>query len=326
MAISQYTDQIDPQNIIAVMGKNWLYNTKLVQGAPNIFIRDVRPVEGSLTTTVRNKFFQGSSGQVVAPGAAISSVGRVQNSEIHPIIWRDGAIDEDYKIMDVISKASGAQSMEAEYVQACNDAASQWFEDAFIKMIEGVGAAITANQTGSGAIVTLAGMIAAKAALADNGLVLQGGATLMNSAIYWKLAGLGVVAATSNTFGNAAQDAMVQSGSLPETVVGLTPIMSDKVTAAPSSKNYVYFLGPNSVVVRGNDSADIRMADKTVIKEQGMVTTLRLAFGLGARNATWGKAASVNISDTDLSTAANWSGSDTNDKYVRIARYHTNES
>jgi len=322
MAVSTYANQIDPENIIASIGKNWLYKTKLMTSAPNIFIKDPRPTEGTQTSVVRHKFFQGSSGQVVAPGGSISSVGRVQNKEVHPIIWRDGAIDEDYKIMDIISK-TGAGSIEQDYVMACEEAAAQWVEDSFIKMIEGVGAGITSNQTGSGATVTLAGMIAAKAALGDNGLVLQGGAALMRSALYWTLVGLGAVAATSNTFGNAAQDAMVKSGSLPETVVGLTPIMSDKVAAAPTSKDYVYFIGPQSVVMRGNDLPIIRMADKTVLKEQGMVTTLRVSFGLGVKNATWGASASTEVTDADLATSGNWSGSDTDDKYIRIARFHT---
>jgi hypothetical protein len=315
----------DPEVLMGTLGKNWLYQTKMMREFPELFVVDQAPVEGTQASQVRESFFQGTSGQVTAIGGTISPVNRAQTLETHPNMWRDGAIVEDDKTLDIISK-KGGQSALATYLNASREALDQWLEDSFVATTEGVGGALTDNQFGNGAIVDLATLVAGKAKFGDQGVVLNGGVIGMRSELYYVLMGLGLVAMTANTFGAEAQNQMVRSGVLIETVLGMRPLVMDKFSEAAAGDHYVYLIGPQAILLRGGTVPQIETARNTNNRQFATTTLLRTRFGLGFRNTTWSAAASVIVSDTDLATSGNWSGSDTASKYARIGRIWTDNT
>lgn len=324
MASTEYANIIDPEVIEASIGNSWANELSLLKYAPQVFIRDTRPIfQGSLVSQVRNTIFQGTPGQAVGPTETISTVGRVQNLESHPVIWRDGGVDEDDIASEIMPKSG---DVNAEYAEAAKTAAIQWLEDSIFAMVEGVGAALTSNQAGSGATATLALLVAGKAALADQGIAINGGASLMRSELYWKLVELGLIAATSNTFGNAAQDEMVRSGIMPSLFLGTMSLPSDKLSAAPGTDHYLYFLGPQSIVLRASMAPKIESTRKTALNQMGTIVLVQTKFALGAKGCGWAGTPSPKISDVDLQTSTNWALADSNSKYVKIARVLTDNN
>jgi multidrug efflux pump subunit AcrB len=155
MAETIYTNIIDPEVIEASVGNSWLNSMKFMRYAPQIFARDTRPIsEGTLISQVRNTIFQGSQGQAVAADGTISSVGRVQTKASHPVLWRYGSVKEA-DVMAEIMPTMASGTLNAQYAEAAREAGAHYLEDSIIAAIEGTGSAITANQVGSGATVTL---------------------------------------------------------------------------------------------------------------------------------------------------------------------------
>jgi hypothetical protein len=242
-------------------------------------------------------------------------------------VWRYGSLDEDDVIQEIIAKGvEGAGNMNAEYAESAKLAGAQWLENSIIKIIEGTGAALTSNQAGAGATATLALLLAGPAALGDQGSTLSGGARVCRSELYWMLAALGLIAATSNTFGNAAQDAMVKKGDFEGEFLGGVIFSSDKITASTGTDHYMYFIGPQSIVLRANESPDIEMARKTVKGQFGWLMNLRVSFAAGFKGVNWSAAGSDSLSDSDLATSGNWALADTDSKYVRLARVLTDNN
>lgn len=327
MAYSEFGNQVDPEVIVASIGNSWANETKFMRLAPQIFIKDTRPMMGTLLSTVRNTMFQGTSGQAVGAGSTIASVGRVQSKENHPHVWRYGSLDEDDIIQEVIVKGvEGAQNANAEYAAAAQEAGSQWLEDSLINIIEGTAAALTDNQAGSGATATLANLVAGKAALADLGTSLDGGASFCKSELYWMLVALGLVAIDDNTFGVAAHNDMVKAGDIVGNFLGSVIFPTDKLGAAPGTDHYFYFVGPQAIVLRANENVQIEMARKAVNGAFGNIMNLKVGFAAGFKGVNWSAAGSDSLSDADLATSGNWALADTDSKYVRVARVHTDNN
>ena len=318
MANPSYSDIYDPKELQALVGKSWVNETSLFK--TGIFKWDVRPLQGTQVTTIWQKRFQGRSGQTVPAGGSISPTVKVQTAGYAPIIWRyDSVVESDVNNQ---IEAKGLPAVKASMADDVKEAAMQYSEDAAIAVIKGVGAAMTGNQAGSGATVSLDGMVDGLAALDDQGYKLNGGAAAMRSAIYYKLLKLGVVAQTSNTWGIDAQNNMVKSGQIPENVLGLTPIVTNKIADLGSNKSYVYYIGKEALHLQGNTLPTFEVAKLTVNGIFGTKTNFYITFAVGAIGATWGKAASEVISDTDLETSANWTLANTAQKFVNLARVH----
>jgi hypothetical protein len=326
MAETLLTNIIQPEVIEASIGNSWLHEMKLMRLAPMIFNLDTREIpEGSLLSVVRNSFFQGTSGQAVPAGSAISSVGRTQTKENHPVIFRYGSLDEDDSVVKIMP-ATASADLNAQYANAGREAASQWLEDSVLACLEGTAAALLSNQAGSGATVTLENLAAGLAALKDMGTELNGGARFSPSNLYWKIYGLGLTAATSNTFGPAAQDEMVRRGQLVSEFMGGVYFGMDKLSAAPGTDEYFYFVGPSAISLRGSGAPSIEMERKTVLKQFGWIMNMRLHFAVGFRGVNWSAAGSDALSDVDLATSGNWALADTDSKYVKLARVLTDNA
>jgi hypothetical protein len=207
--------------------------------------------------------------------------------------------------------------------QSISNASAQYLDNSAISTIKGTGAALTSNQEGDGTdVVSLDELVSAKATLGDAGVNLNGGAMAMRSEVYWKLVKLGLVAATTNTFGVSAQDAMVHAGQLPNNVLGLTPFVNDKFAALGSNKYYVYFIGAKSLVIRGNSTPIVKVAEATVNKKFSTITNFKINYGIGFDGMNCGVAAKEDVSDVELATSGNWTLGAAYSKNIPLARLH----
>ena len=312
---TSYADIYDPEVLKMLIGENWLNDPRVVQSG--IVMRDQLQIQGTLGTNIRQKRFQDSSGQALKAGDPISSVGKVQEAVNSPILWRyNSSIDPD-AIADIESKLS--PDMNASLAGDISSASAQYVDDSAIAIMEGVGAALSSNQTsGTGATITLAKLNAAKAKSLDKTTQLDSGAIILDSKVFYDLVALGLLAATANTFGIQLQQNMVASGNLPTNVLGLTPIVTDKLSSAPSSEYYTYLVGANSLVLQGNGSPQVevhRLTDTFATR-----TNFKLRYGLGVRAMKWGVSGKEDATDTELATSTNWTLS-TNAKSNDVAIY-----
>ena len=163
-------------------------------------------------------------------------------------------------------------------------------------------------------------MVEGFATLKENGFELMDGAMGMRDEPYWKLVKLGVVAATSNTFGNDLQTVIVQSGKLPTNVLGLTPVISDKFAALGSNNFYLYYTGANAIRLRGNETPDVEIARATVNKKFSTISNFKVHYGIGFDGVTYGGTGAEDISDTALETSGNWSLAAASYRHVKLVR------
>lgn len=317
MAFTALSDVYDPIKIMRIIGQDWLNDAKIMMSG--IARRDARPVQGTLTHELRHTRFQDTSGQAVVAGGSISSQKHTQSRKIHPVIWRYQSADEPDVIEEI--EVKGVPAENATMAEDIRKAATQYVDDSAVATIKGAGAALTSNQEDStGSVITLVDLVNGFAKLNEDGFKVQGGGMAMHSAVYWKLVALGVVAATSNTYGNTVQTQMVLSGNLPTNVLGMTPIVSDKFSVVTGSNYYMYYIGKDVLVIRGNDVPQVEVARATVNKKFSTITNFKVAFGIGIDGTTWGVTGKENVTDTDLSTSGNWTLAASNSQDVALVR------
>jgi hypothetical protein len=257
MSYTSVTDIVyNPEVIKKIIGQKWIYDAKVF--ASGIMASDNVPMEGLIETNIMQKRFEDVAGQAAAAGATLTLSNRTQVAMGWPVIFRYGAIEEPMLAEEVEKK--GVDMMNASFAEGAAKACAQYIDDSAISAIEGVAANLTANQydPGSSTDVTLAGITTTKAKLGDNSSVLSGGAAIMRSEKELVMLNLGLIAATSNTFGNAAQDQLVRSGQLPVQLLGMTPIVSDKVSKETGGDYYTYFVGKQALYFGYSGSPDIR--------------------------------------------------------------------
>jgi hypothetical protein len=317
MATPSYSDKVDPEMIEKIIGQNWEFNTRLFN--LGILKRDPRPLQGTQVTNIRSTRFQAYDGQNVAIGDPVSSVVETQTTSVHPIIWK-------YRATTLSDIAAEIEVKDAETINVglageIQKASAQDQEDSIIATIKGVGAALTANQSGATTTtITLATLLDGKAALEDMGESLNGGIALMRSEPYYFAAKLGLVASTSNTMGPVHQTTTVNDGSLPSELFGMTPIISNKLASLGSDGYYIYYIGREAINIQGSGAPNVKSADLTSNRIWGSNVLSNISFGIGFYGTSFGASASETISDTALATSTNWSLSDSYAKYVKIAR------
>lgn len=317
MGFTALTDVYDPIKIMAIIGQDWLNDAEVMKS--KIVKREARPVQGTLTYTIRETRFQNRSGQAVKAGGTVSSVGHTQSRKQHPVIWRYDSSDEPDVIEEI--EVKGVSRENASLASDIKMATSQYVDDSAVAIIKGTGAALTSNQSDqSGSVITLAAMVKGFSVLNEDGFKLQGGAIAMRNEPYWKLVEIGLVAATSNTFGNDLQTIMVQSGKLPTNVLGMTALVSDKFTDLTSSNFYLYYIGQNQLVIKGADVPQIEVARAKVLKKWSTITNFKVQFGMGFQGVSWGLSGREDVTDTQLAASANWTLAAGNSQDVKLSR------
>lgn len=310
----------DPEVITKVIGDGWVTDAKIVQSG--VAAVESLPNQGSQIFLVRDRKFQDSSGQAIASGGTIAATVATQTKVTHPKLWRYGSMEEPDVLEDV--RLKGVAEENADVASSIRAAAIQYVDDSAIACIKGTGAALTGNQyDGHGATIdALDDLVNSIEVLGEKGFALQGGGIALRSAPYFKLVKLGLVAATSNTFGNALQDQIARQGMLPSNILGMTPIVTDKLESLGSNLYYMYFLGRGAMAIHGATTPVVEVARKAALREFTTVTNFKMAFGVGFYGVTWGGAASETVSDTDLATSANWTLSYSSATQVAIVRHY----
>jgi hypothetical protein len=197
-------------------------------------------------------------------------------------------------------------------------------DDSAVRVVEGVAAANTANQSGSDTIWTLPTLNAARWKRGDAGNQFQNGFIFLRSELMEVLQSGGLVAPTSNTWGLIGTDISL-TGMIP-TIQGMYPVVTDKIDLVPSVGNhYAYLLEKGGLVIRGSESPIIEIAKIPDGFGNRIMFAVRVAMGVPYMG--WSGASDV-ITDTDLATAANWSlkVSSTKAKLVPLVRWETDES
>ncbi len=320
MAFTSYADIYDPENILQLVGNDWI-NEARIAGSP-IVVRDMRPTKGTRTSEIRQTLFQDTTGQAIAAGGTIASQKETQNIKYHPVVWRYQAADQPDVINEIT--VNDVPKINADMAGEIRKAAAQYVDNSAVEVIKSTGAALTANQFGTGLVtLSLTELVNTKAKLLDNGELLTGGAIVMRNEPFYKLVKLGLVAATSNTFGNAHQDQMVSDGKLPNTVLGMSPYVTDKFASLGSDKYYIYLIGTGALRIRGNDTPEVEVAKDVANKRKATITLISVSYGIGFDGMNWGGAGSEQVTDTSLGTSGNWSLGAGNAKHVPICRLHT---
>jgi hypothetical protein len=323
MAYGDVQDLVfNPEVITGIMGQKWVYAAKVWQSG--ILASDSLPLEGLQSTMILQKMFQGRSGQALKAGGTISLANKNQITALSPIIFRyDGVETPD---IEAEVEKKGVDMMNASMAESISGAGAEYVDDSVVKAVEGIGAMLTANQYDHSATgdITLAAIATAMQKLGDNSDAIQGGAIIMRSEKYATLLGLGLVAATSNTYGNAAQDEMVRQGRLPVNILGLTPIVSDKVAKDTNSPfdYFTYIVGRQALDFGYAGAPDID-TQKAYAKHKTIATTFKLKYKVGAVGVGWGGSAKEDVSDTELATSSNWSLKALSAKNVLIVRLQT---
>ena len=320
MAFTSYSDIYDPEVLKTLIGEKWLNEIKVMP--TGIVKRAALPGQGSLTTNIRQKIFQGTSRQAIAGGDEISSQAKEQNAVNAPILWGYNAVE----IPDAIAEIAVSQipSENADMASSIQIAAMQYVDDSVIAAIEGASGALTDNNIAdTGATITVANLVALKQKSGDKLSSLDSGAFVCHNVVYYDLLAAGAVAATANTFGIQLQEGMVRDGVLPTNIMGLTPIVTDKVTSTTGTADYrSYMIGAGVLELQGGGAPQIEVS--RLPKSFSTFTKFKIKYGIGVFGVTWGVSGKEDVTDTELIDASNWTlSTNTNSNDVAIYRIIT---
>lgn len=297
---TSFADIYDPEVLKKLIGEGWLNNANVITSG--IMKRDPREMQGSLVSEIRQKMFADSVGQSLKAGDEISAINKTQEKANMPNLWRYNAINMPDVIEDIETKDIPSEN--ANMAEDISKASTQYVDDSSIKLIEGVAGALTANQFDAGANdITLQFISDTKAKALDKLRSLDSGAIIMHSKVYYDALALGLVTNNNSTFGLAAKEQMVRDGNLPTNILGLTPIVTDKL-ALDSGDYRTYLVGANALVLRGNESPDIEV--NRLPKSRSTFINFLIRYGVGAPGMKWGLAGKEDVSDAELAAAANW--------------------
>lgn len=302
MPRTSYADIIKPEKVAVIIGKEWTNRAKIVTSG----VATSEPMinQGIAYEEIYQSWFTNSSGQALKFGDTISKEKKEQVLAKTPRLWRYTATEVADAEKDIEEKE--ARMVQASVVQDITKSSTQYVDDSAAAILKGIGAVLTSNQYDSSSstisdITPFADLYAKFGEKADK---MNGSAVFGNSVVYWKLVKLGMVAATSNTFGNTIQDEIVRSGKLPQLIGGITFIMSDKFSAVTTNQYYLYFVGRDAMVLRGTDKPYI----ESERKQNAIATNFKvsLSYSLGVRGMSWAGSFTEDISDTDIETSSNW--------------------
>lgn len=318
MANPLLADIYDPETLMALVGEQWLNEARLVR-TPAIQ-RDARPVQGTVFSDIRQVRFQDTSGQALIACAAITPENKSQVKANAPMLWRYSSTQESTTLQEI--EAKRINDMRISMAEEIRMASTQYVDDSIVSAAEGVGASLTANQTdesGSGDI-SLVAINNAKAKSLEKFGSLNAGAIVMHSKVYFDAFALGLVSATTNTFGNDFQNQMVGRGELPESVLGMTPVVTDKLTVP--GNYYTYLIGRNAMVLRGGSSPLIETESET--DAFCATTKFMVSYGVAVPGVDWTIAGKENVTDTELATNTSWAlSTNTNSNDVSVYRLET---
>lgn len=316
-ASANYTaNVVDIPEFSALVGTDYQNAAVLVQsGAVEV---DGRPIgTGTKTIGVRREVFQADE-----DGQSIDSDGELSFKSIKDVEWDS----------PIVTRADAANSFTLQALIGPNgvlDGAAlaeqarvkvgRMIDSALLAATEGAAASNTGNQSGSDTILTLPTLNAARFKRGDAGQ-FKNGIIILRSELMQTAYDLGLVAATSNTWGASAQDQIALTGMVP-TIMGMVPFVSDKVSLASAGNHYAYLLEKGALLFRGGMMPTAQIDG--VEKGFGFRFKFFVRFAVGMKGMGYTGTTSDNIPNSELSTSGNWTLKAAYAKHVPVVRFET---
>jgi hypothetical protein len=320
MAIS-YSDIVDPQVIEKIIGADYQNEARLVNSG--IIDRQGLPPEGTHVSWIKETLFSGDEeGQAIGVNTEISLKSKVQVQYQLPVFDRaDGAELDD--ISEEIMAKRGREGVEADMANAISAKAAQMVDSAGIKIIDGSRAFVVTDgnnyNNANGSQANLVDLEETKATRGEKGTAFDSGFMIMRGLMYHKLASLGLVAATSNTMGNMAQDEIVRGG-LTGTILNMNLFSTDKIALETGGDHFIVFIerGALKMLLGATPNMDPVLRDFRSFKS---ISKFRVKMGGVVSGLSWGATQSnpANTTNTALATGTNWSQAVTNIKNLPMA-------
>jgi hypothetical protein len=307
--------------ITGMMAKDWLYKSKVYQSGLLGLVGF--PANALTAKDILHKTFQDVDSQSIKAGQTLTLGNASSQAVVSPIVIQYAAIEEPELAGEV--GALSVQERDMAFTEGANIKAANIIDDEIISMIEGVSATLSATNTdtaNNGSTAEVSDMIAAMYKLGDNADALIGGGIIMRSLVAQHLNVLGAAAMTANVWGNEAQNNMIKNGGLPVNILGMTPIVTNKLSLSSGSKPYTYLVAQKSVLLgyQGQPDFDVN-AKYGAFKTKAYIMQVKTKIGIPLMS--WTLAAKEDISNTELATSTSWEFKGTDAKNVAIVRVET---
>jgi hypothetical protein len=320
MAIT-YADIYDPEVLTRLIGADYQNEAKLVNSG--IVTRDGVPNEGSQIQWIKQTMFStDDEGQTIGVGSEISLKNKVQADYAAPLFWRADGQELDDVSEEIMAKLP-SEGAEAEMANAISEKAAHMIDSAGIKIIDGCAQFLITEASNynnaNGSQVNLVDLEETKSKRGEKGVNFEAGFMVMRGLMYHKLAALGLVAATSNTMGNMAQNEIVRGG-LKGTVLDMNIFVTDKIANETGGDYYIHFIERGALKMKMGAGVQI---DPVLRSKRSFTDSIKFrvkAAGI-IEGLSWGSAKTnpANVTNTALATGTNYEQAATYIKNVPMA-------
>jgi len=321
MAIT-YADIYDPEVLQRLIGADYQNEARLVNSG--LITREGVPNESSQIQWIKQTMFSSDDeGQTIGVGSEISLKNKVQEDYAAPLFWRADGMELDDVSEEIMAKLA-SEGAEASMANAISAKAAQMIDSAGIKIIDGCAQFIVTESTNYNdagtSQVNLVDLEETKSKRGEKGVNFEAGFMVMRGLMYHKLAALGLVAATSNTMGNMAQDEIVKGG-LKGTILDMNIFVTDKIGLVPSdTDHYIHFIERGALKMKLGGGVQI---DPVLRSQRSFTDSIKFRVkGCGIiEGLSWSAAKSnpANVTNTALATGTNYEQAATYIKNVPMA-------
>jgi len=303
-----YNDIYDPEVLEKLIGADYQNEARLVNSG--LLSREGLPSAGSQIQWLKQTLFStDDEGQTIGVGSEISLKNKVQEDYAAPLVWRADGAELDDVSEEVMAKLK-AEGAEATMANAISAKAAQMVDSVGVKIIDGSAQYLISEASNynnaSGSQVNLVDLEETKSKRGEKGVNFAGGYMVMRGLMYHKLASLGLVAATSNTMGNMAQNEIVRGG-LKGTVLDMNIFVTDKIANETGGDYYIHFLEAGALRMRLGGGVNI---DPVLRAHRAFTSSIKFRLSMAGivDGLSWGSAKSnpANVTNTALATGTNY--------------------
>jgi len=304
---TSYAQLVDPQLIERIIGSDYQNGARLITSG--VVRREGVPMESTQVEWVKNTLFSTEDeGQAIGVNTEINLKSLVQTEYAMSIVSRADGAELDDIVEEITPKRQ--TEIEATFANDLSRKAGQMVDSVGIKIIDGCRAFIVTDTTNyndaNGSQVNLVDLEQTKATRGENGQNFAGGFMIMRGIMYHQMAALGLVAATSNTMGNMAQNEIVRGG-LKGTILDMNILTTDKI-ALETTGGVDHFIimieaGALAMKLSGAPKIDPFIRATKAFKDS---VKFRLRLGGIVDGLSWSAAKTNIVTNTDLATGTNY--------------------
>jgi hypothetical protein len=324
----KYSDFIDPEVLEGIVGADYQNEAKLITSG--VVTRSGTPNESTQIEWIKETLFStDTSGQTIGVDTEIDLKNKTQASYAMPIVWRADGAELDDISEEIMAKRGGTdlaiESATTDLANGITVKAGQMVDDVAISIIDGSAQWIITDSNNynnaNGSQFNLVDLEQTRSLRGEKGVNFEGGFMIMRGVMYHKAAALGLVASTSNTMGNMAQDEIVRSGVV-GSILGMNILPTDKIALESSGgvDHIVTFIERGALNMKLSGSPAI---DPVIRATRSFKDSIKFKISLGGivKGLSWGsaKANPATITNTTLGTGTNYEQAATNIKNVPMA-------